>query len=329
MRHDFFGGSRARAQLRPLVLVSLLALAAASVGAAGATAPPSIPGASLRIRSLSFEPRGFHAGEAVVARALLETAGTDLEPFSLGATAMKGILEAAPELEIVSASLSKNGSAWVYSVGFISWAPGAGLIPPLSIGGRLFPTLDFVAQPTSGAGDRLPGPRRPQADPPGSALYLYASVAILAALALLSLAFVFWVLPGALALLESWRSREALRRLQKTLDWLEENAEGSEGRAWFALLSRSLRVYLARRLIPAAEALTPGELAALPAATLPGGDFRESLASLFAASDAVRFADRPSAAVDRADALRLARDIARRSEEGVEVSAKEAAVVRP
>ena len=329
MSNELGHACRSRSPLRLLCLLFLLTLAPPILGAAGTSSPPSKPGTSPALRSLSFEPRNFHAGESVVARALLDAGGSALEPFSLGAAALKGIPEARPELEIESASLSKNGGTWIYTVVFVTWAPGAGLVPSLSIGGRLFPALNFLAQASSAIGDRLPGPRRPQADPPGSALYLYAGVAILAALALASLAFVFWILPGALALFESWRSRAALMRLRKTLDWLEENAGEDDGRAWFALLSRSLRLYLARRLIPAAEALTPPEFSALPPAELPDAALRDSLGSLFAASDEIRFADRPSAAFGRAEALRLARDIARRAEEGLSAQVAEASDVRP
>ncbi len=288
---------------RLILALSVLALAGHARGAAEAPSQP------LRSPAINFSPARFSAGEKVVASVALDPGDSGLLPFSIDKSQGFGALDAKPELEILGASLAKARSGWLYSVTFISWAPGAGTIPSLSIGGRRFPAIDYVTIATTGPDDRVPGPRRPQVDPPGAALYLYVAVAILAVLVLLIFALIFWVLPGAHALLLAWRRREAFRAFSNTLDWLEANVAGPE-REWYALLARSTRIYLARRLIPDAEALTPAEIASLPETGLPEKGFQEGLSALLKESDEVRFAGRQPGAERRAMATRQARGLA-------------------
>jgi len=287
----------------------VLALATSSLVSESPGAEPSA-GSPSTAASISFEPGVFHAGERVVARLVLGAEAPGLAAFSFGPASGLRFSDIPPELEIDSVSLARFGSGWRYSVTFVVWAPGSGSVPSLSIEGRDFPTFDFVAAPITGPLDRLPGPRRPQADPPGMAVYLYAAVGLFVVLILAALAFVFWILPGALALLDAWRLRAAWRDLSKTLDWLGENGNEGEGRVWFALLARALRSFLARRLFPGADALTPPEIARLSPDILPPGGFGESLANLLELSDEVRFAGRIEAAGDRIEALKRARRIA-------------------
>ena len=291
--------------MRGLPLLALLAATALSLSgqSRGVMGDQQLP----RVTSISFDPDSFHAGEKVRARVALGPESAGLQPFSIG-RGQGSTLDSTPDLEILSATLAATPSGWLYTVSFVVWAPGAGKLPSLSISGRHFPSIDFLAKATTGPDDRVPGPRRPQVDPPGTALYLYAAVALLAVLVLLVLAGVFWVLPGARALLETWRSRGAFRAFSKTLDWLEANIDGPE-REWYALLSRSLRIYLARRLIPEAEALTPTEIAQLSPSCLPEKGFREGLSSLLGESDKVRFAGLARGQAGRGRATRQARDL--------------------
>ncbi len=304
-------------------IAALAALALAGAAGIAAQAGPE-PSASL---SVGFQPARFHAGEKARALVALGSGNPGVPPFSIDKGQGFGALDARPELEILEASLSSTRSGWLYSVTFIPWAPGAGTIPALSIGGRRFPSIKFAAIATTGADDRVPGPRRPQVDPPGTALYLYASLALLAAFVLFALAFAYWILPGARALLVAWRSREAFRILSRTLDWLDANVEGPE-REWYALLSRSLRIYVARRLIPEAEALTPAEIAALPPAGLPENGFKDGLSSLLGESDRVRYAGLAAGSMGRARATRQARDLAGLVEGWEEVGTKAGADAR-
>ncbi|HUX41838.1 MAG TPA: hypothetical protein VMV83_11795 [Rectinemataceae bacterium] len=305
---------------RVAALTALVMAAPAGIAAQSGPEP-------LRSLSVGFEPARFYAGEKVRALVALGPGNPGIPAFSIDKGQGFGALDARPELEILGASLSSTKAGWLYSVTFIAWAPGVGTIPSLSIGGLRFPAIEYAAIATTGADDRVPGPRRPQVDPPGAALYLYASLALLAVIALLTLAFVYWILPGARALLVAWRSREAFRLLSRTLDWLDANVEGPE-REWYALLSRSLRIYVARRLIPEAEALTPAEIAALPPAGLPENGFKEGLSALLGESDQIRYAGRNAGTTARARATRQARDLAGLVEGWEEVATKAGADAR-
>ena len=264
--------------------------------------------------SIAFEPSTFHAGEKVRAQLNLGDPPVGLTAFGIDQNRESASLGATPDLEILGAALAKTRGNWVYTVTFRSWAPGEGTFPSLSIGGHRFPSFTYDTRATSGIDDPSPGPRRPQVDPPGTGLYLYAAVALVAILALLALAGIFWILPGARALLEVRRMREAFRALSQTLDWLEANAEGS-ARDWYGLLARSLRLYLSRRLIPEAEALTSSELRALQEEGLPQNGFKEGLAFLLGQSDQACYAGIVPAPAERRVATRQARELATLVEE--------------
>jgi len=225
--------------------------------------------------------------------ARLEGGRTGLKSFDLKSG--EGLPTAAPrsgeavDPELREAILAGREGSWVLTLVFVPWSPGKGSLPPLNLPGLRVPALDYETASVLAPGDReLEGPR-PQRDPPGTILYIYGLLALLALLALAAAALVFWLIPGARALLAGWREKEAWKTLSATLDWLDDNAGGAEAAPFFALLAAAERRYLARRLVAEAEALTPAELRALPLERFPDADSREELAALLAEADRVRF----------------------------------------
>lgn len=347
MRHD-----AASRRGRALVLAGILW--SAGLGAAAEANP------GLGLLGLRFEPPNPRVGERVTARLLLGEGPEQLEPLLLRGPAQLGGLSDSPLYDLEELRLARSGSSWEYSLSFVPWAPGPGDFPSLLVKGHTLPGFAYTVSPSAGAEDRLPGPRRPQADPPGAAFYLYAGLGLLGLLALLVLGFFLWILPGALALRAAWRSRAALRRFHGTLSWLEESCEGGDGRAWYGLLARSLRLYLSARLLPEALALTPEEFRGLasPGARAgeavsaareagggssegprEGGEDEEGVAAeaalglraaeLLGRADEVRFGEAPTAAADRREAALGARDLARLVEELRQGGGWEAGHARP
>lgn len=288
-------------------------VSALAIGAAFLLLRAGSTAAQTASRAPTFEPAVLHAGIPETARITVVAAGQALSAFRLERGKNLGDVDPSPELEIDSVSLRKEGGGWIYTAVFTVWAPGPGHFPSLAIQGFRFPAFDFEVAATADPEARSPGPRRPQADPPGSSVYLYASVGILVALVLAGIAFFSWILPGALDLAAAWRERAAFRRFAKTLDWLEESVDEGDGRAWYALLANSFRIYLSAKTIPAAMALTPPEIAALPAETLTDG-FGGEAAELLARGDEVRFGGLATAASRRAEDARRARELAARVE---------------
>ncbi|MEI6388301.1 MAG: hypothetical protein WCQ50_16895 [Spirochaetota bacterium] len=242
-------------------------------------------------------PELFVVGQEVLLTARLEISGPEPEPFSLSAGSGLALAEGDANPELIAAVLSRDGSGWVLSLRFIPWAQGPGTTPPLSQGGLVFPELPFETLSTLAPGTRELAPLKPQREPAGMSFFLYGFAALALILVFGSAGFALWVIPAARALLARLREREAIRSLERTLDWLEANAEGGDAAAFHALLAQSLRRYLARRLFPEAAALTPSELSRMPADLFPGEGFRDELAALLGETDRVRFALWPESAI--------------------------------
>jgi hypothetical protein len=238
-------------------------------------------------------PQLFVAGQEVLLEARLEISGPEPGPFSLSPGSGLPVAELDSDPEVKAVSLSRDGSGWVLSLRFVPWSQGPGTIPQFSRGGIVFPELPFETMSTIASGVRDLAPLKPQREPPGMSLFLYGFAALALILVLGSVGFALWVIPAARALLARLREREAIRSLERTLDWLEANATGGDAAAFHALLAQSLRRYLARRLFPEAAALTPSELSRLPITQFPGEGFRGELAALLGETDLVRFAPWP------------------------------------
>ena len=68
-----------------------------------------------------------------------------------------------------------------------------------------------------------------------------------------------------------------------------EGLSSADPASYFAALLRALRLYLAARALPEAEALTAPELAALPESALPAPATKDRAAALVARADRLRY----------------------------------------
>jgi hypothetical protein len=124
-------------------------------------------------------------------------------------------------------------------------------------------------------------------------LLIFSGIGVLlVALALLALLVIFvalYLVPAARALLARRRAALAFKRLEASIDYLLGEAASAEASAFLAALLRALRLYLAARALPGAEALTASELSALPEAAFPAPATRDRAAALVALADRHRY----------------------------------------
>ena len=261
-----------------------------------------------------FLPKLFGPGEAVRATLLLP----GIEAASGFSLAPGQGLPASEDPELLDASLAKGSRGWELSILFVPWSPGPGRIPAMTLRGLALPAIPYATRSRLGAEDRELSPPRPQREPPGSGLYLYGIAGAALLLVLASVFSIAYLVPAGRALAARWRSGLAFRRLSKSLDFLEEGAASSEPPAFYAALSRALRLYLGERVDERAPALTARELAALPSSAFPAPGLRESAAGVFGEAELARYAGlrpRPEA---MAASVRRARELAQAAEEALD-----------
>jgi hypothetical protein len=277
--------------------------------------------ATLDARSLAFVPFRYSAGDEVtVQAAIVPEAGEQPIPLDLrpGAGLRAQGEEADPELRELR--LSRTAEGWLLALRFVPWSPGPGSIPELRIKGLVIPSLPYTALSLIGPEDRDPSPPRPQADPPGIALYLYGFAALLVILALGAAGGSAYLVPAARAIIARRRAAQAFRRFDKSLDYLTSGAGAADPAAYFAALTRTLRLYLAARALPEAPALTSRELSSLPESAFPAPATRDRTAALVARADRARYGgDLPEGARLRVllEAAEEARAIGQANEEAL------------
>jgi hypothetical protein len=267
-----------------------LAALICAAAAAGLFGPAGLSAATLDARGLVYLPIRYSAGDEVLARTLvLPEAGEVLAALDLkpGAGLAKQAEEADPELREIL--LSKTPEGWLLQVRFVPWSASAGSLPELRQKGFRLPALPYAASSVLGPEDREPSPPRPQRDPPGILLYLYGLAGILLFLVLGSFASAAYLIPAARRLIARRRAALAFARLEKSLDFLASEAGSADPAAYFAALTRALRLYLAARALPEAPSLTAPELAALPEAAFPAPATKDRAAALVARADRVRY----------------------------------------
>jgi hypothetical protein len=243
-------------------------------------------------RSLAYIPVHYSAGDEVVVRAtILPEAGEKLAVLDLkpGAGLPAQGEEADPEIRELW--LSRTPEGWLLSMRFVPWSPGSGFLPETRIKGLHLPALPYASISSLGPDDRDPSPPRPQRAPPGTALYLYCLGGFLIVLAFLTAGVALYLIPSARALLARRRAAQAFKRFGRSLDYLAAETETADPASYFAALIRALRLYLAARGLPEAEALTAAELAALPETAFPAPATKDKAAALVARADRVRYGE--------------------------------------
>ncbi len=293
-----------------------LAAALALLGWAFAVSGPALAadGTALPAEGAAFLPERFGSGEIV--RATLEfPEAAAREPFRLDRSA--GLPE-FEDPELIEAELSRNARGWTLALRFVPWSPGPGRIPAMSLRGLSVPQVAYQAASRLGSGEREASAPRKQADPPGSALYLYGFAGIAIVLVLAAFATVAWLLPAARAAGERWKRAQAFRRLCQSLDFLADGAADAEPAAFYAALSRSLRNYLGERIEESAPALTARELAAMPSAAFPAPGLRDEAAGILSEAERARYGGHMPGAGAMAAAARRTRDLAMAAEEALD-----------
>jgi hypothetical protein len=266
--------------------LAVLALALC-FGLASATA---LSAATLDARSLAFVPIRYFAGDEVVAQAtILPEDGEKLVALDLRPGSGLGVQGGEADPEIRGLVLAKTPQGWQLTLRFVPWSPGSLSVPEMRLRGLRIPALPYTALSLLGPEDREPSPPRPQRDPPGIILYLYGLAGLLLVLVLGALGSAAYLIPSARALLARRRAALAYKRLVRSLDYLAAEAGSADPASYLAALLRALRLYLAARALPEAEALTAPELAALPESALPAPATKDRAAALVARSDRLRY----------------------------------------
>jgi hypothetical protein len=250
----------------------------------------ALSAATIDSGSLSSVPLRYYAGDEVVVRASVRPEkGEKLEELDLkpGSGLPVQAAEADPELRRLK--LSKSQEGWSLELDFVPWSPGAGVLPELRRGSFRLPSLQYSALSLLGPEDRDPSPPRPQRGLPGASLILYGLASAFALLVLFALAFRFYLLPAARALIARRKETLAFRRFDESLGYLLREAGAADPSPFFAALLRALRLYLEARVLPGARALTAAELAALPDAAFPAPATRARTAALVALADRCRY----------------------------------------
>jgi hypothetical protein len=253
-------------------------------------------GASLETGSPIYSPPLYSPGDEVLVEALLlPVAGEKPAPFDLKPSSGLPALGPEADPELRELRLSRSSRGWIVSLRFVPWSPGSGSLPALRVRGLLIPALPYSARSVLGPEDRDPSPPRRQRDPPGTALYLYGLAGLLLILALGGAGAAAYLVPAARALLARRRAALAFRSFVRSLEYLEAEALSAEPAAFFAALSRALRLYLAARGLPeepslrSVAALSAAEIAALPGSAFPAPATKERVAALCALADRVRY----------------------------------------
>jgi len=274
----------------------------------------AVPGSALAAEGAAFLPERFGPGETV--RAALDfPEAAAREPFRLDRSAGLPELE---DPELIDAELSRNARGWTLALRFVPWSPGPGRIPAMSLRGLAVPPIAYQAASRLGSGEREVSAPRAQADPPGSALYLYGFAGAALGLVLAGFAAAAWLLPAARAAGERWKRAQAFRGLCRSLDYLAASASDAEPAAFYAALSRSLRNYLGERIEPGAPALTARELAAVPSASFPAPGLRDEAAGILAEAELARYGGLRPGAPAMAAAAKRTRDLAMAAEEALD-----------
>ena len=284
-----------------------IALAAAMLALVGPLAWP-LAAATLDARSLAYLPLRYSPGEEVLAQAILVPAASekpeamDLKP---GSGLPKPGDDADPELRELR--LARTADGWLLSLRFVPWSPGPLSVPALQVKGLRIPAFPYSAVSVLGPEDREPSPPRRQRDLPGTALYLYGFLGLLAALVLGAAGTAAYLVPAARSLLARRRAAQAFRRFAASLEYLEAEAAGAGSAAFFAALSRAFRNYLEARVVPAAPALTAAEIAALPDDAFPAPATKGRTAAFFARADRLRYGgSEPAPAPERRELCKSA-----------------------
>jgi hypothetical protein len=276
----------------------------------------SFAAAAPSVVRLSYEPEVYRVGDEVQIVALLDGLPPDFEG-DFSARPGQGLppLGEAADPELRELRLTKTAQGWELRATIVPWSPDHGVLRGQEVRGLKLPSLAYSVHSILGSADRELFPPRPQRDPPGAAVYFYALAGIALVIVLASLGVAAWLLPAARALIARWRAAQAFRRLSRSLDFLVADAPSAEPAAFYAALSRALRLYLAQRALRTAAALTSSEFARLPDGSLPAPGMREKAVDILEEADSVRYGGRAAAPDSMRSAAEKTRDLGTELEE--------------
>lgn len=278
-----------------LLCLSLTAAGAQSrVQVSGTTVTPARPYVGDLVEcSVTFDPGTARIPEGVL----------DLPPRA----------GTAEETELRSAEVRRKAGSWVYTARFVAWVPGPARVPVPASANFLLPEIRVeIASALDDFGRSPPAYKEPF-ELPGTRLLVWGASGGLLAGAILAWSVAFGLVPWIRRLRRAWKDGRAGRDFGRSLDYLESAAAEFRPEELWALLSKSLREYLAVRSRLPYQAFTAREARAASPEALPP-EAAEEAADLLAEGEAVRFArsDR-GAGIPRA--LERSREILRSVEE--------------
>ncbi len=293
-----------------------LAFASIALAALAANAAP------LKLDHLVFQPERFVAGEEVVVLAQLpgaDAAGIAALSYRPGPPGR----EATEDPELREIRVYRTGSLWELRISFVPWSPGPASLPAWRSKGMLIPPIPYVAVSSLGPGMGDPrglelAPPRPQADPPGTFIYIYGFAGLILLLVFAVLGSLAWLVPAARRILAKRRAAQAFRRLCRDMDWLASRAAGSDPVSFYSAIARALRIYLAERVGPIVPSLSAYELSSLPPGSFPGEGVQEAAAFLISETEEVRYAGRRPLPEDMEMAVARARSVGSKTEEALD-----------
>lgn len=230
-----------------------------------------------------------------------------------GIRMVEGVLDTPPAAEtfsgteLRSAEVRRKAGAWVYIARFVAWEPGPARVPVPVSAGFLLP--DIRVEIVSALDDfgRLPPVYKDPLELPGTRLLVWGSAGGLLAGAALAWSTVFGLFPWLRRLRRAWKDGRAGRDFGRILDYLESVLEDFPPEELWALLSKSLREYLAARSRIPYQSLTAREARHTDPGSLPP-EAADEAASILEEGESVRFA-RSDPGTGIARALERARGI--------------------
>jgi len=268
-----------------------------------AAAPVAAQETGYVIRKSVFLPPTYYVGDPVELRLTL-----DLPPGK----------KISPPSELPSSSMVSVRQCSVVQVErsaqivlrFVSFTPGAGVLPPLDLGE--ITVRDFRIQTTSILEKEKPQFRglRSQVLLPGSRLFFGIILGVLF-LGPVTVLFSFGrfrrlIIRAVLRL----RERRPYRILQRTLKTVIQEMDKETSRGFYIKIMEAFKLYLSRRVTPRIRSATTSEVDSILARELGANRLEISLKELFVFGDRVKFGGERADAGQREEDVTIIRKIA-------------------
>lgn len=276
--------------------------AAASPGAAGSdSADPrqtrQIPADQVSrlppgILRRAFLPTVFYVGDTVELYLRVIRPGGGSLPAPIMLTEPQK-LPSNPSVRIVSLTVSPREDYDEVHIRFVPFEAGPIMLPEIEAGSFTLPAEPVtVASILAGRPAEL-APIRDQAELPGTKIFLYGTVGLIALACLAAFLILKYGLAFLRALVESYRENQPYKIMQRTLRHLADEVDVLDSAAFYDILLAELRGYLSFRLKMNCRSRTTSELRTFFTTLELNANDAARLSSVFASGDLVKFAGSP------------------------------------